>query len=105
MSTVQQHQQAQAGQQFNNIDKNKLGIRGKLRKKQPSPKLRKVRKCGFIEKDKAFHSHRAGWHSDHWRKFDAFDFLFFLAKYSSQENSQAVASKECWPGDLLPETL
>ena len=34
-----------------------------------------------------------------------FDFLFFIAEYSSQENSQAVASKECWPGDLLPETL
>ena len=34
-----------------------------------------------------------------------FDFLFLLAKFSSKENSQAVAFKECWPGDLLPETL
>ena len=34
-----------------------------------------------------------------------FDLLLFLARYSSKENSQVVASKERWPGDLLPETL
>ena len=35
-----------------------------------------------------------------------FDLLLLLyAKYSSKENSQVVASKERWPGDLLPEIL
>ena len=29
--------------------------------------------------------------------------LFLLAKYSSKENSQVVASKKRLPGDLLPE--
>ena len=31
--------------------------------------------------------------------------LLLLAKYSSKENSQVVASKERWPGDVLPEIL
>ena len=33
-----------------------------------------------------------------------FELLLFLAKYSSSENSHVVASKERWPGDLLPQT-
>ena len=35
----------------------------------------------------------------------AFDLLLLLAKYSSKENSQVVASKERLPGDLQSETL
>ena len=31
-----------------------------------------------------------------------FDFLLFLAKYSFNENSQAVAPKKFLSGDLLP---
>ena len=34
-----------------------------------------------------------------------FDFLVLLAKYSYNENSPAIASKECRRGDLLPEAL
>ena len=39
------------------------------------------------------------------KRLMAFDLLLLLAKYSSKENSQVVASKERWPGDLQSETL
>ena len=34
-----------------------------------------------------------------------FDLLLFIVKHSSKENSQVVASKERWSGDLLIETF
>ena len=53
----------------------------------------------FFSSSRRFSS---GSHIEH-RKVDGFDLL--LAKYSSKENSQVVASKERCPGDLLPETF
>ena len=58
-------------------------------------------KYGFSKKDKELQVRTVLINVE---SFWVFDFLL-LAKYSSKEYSQTVASKECWPGDLLPEIL